>query len=150
MGIPRRVCVTVYFCRAFTSRIVPRMSRPGTTRGEEGPVASEGRANWPIPFGYLAAILAGSSSSFASKISDLASQMLNIDATFSSSVMRVSKSSPRASTGAPGSLYKGVEAAAAAGQRFDRERTTAMLQSLQRVDEVIVCFLIYTAGSMAF
>jgi hypothetical protein len=40
-------------------------------------------------------------------------------------------------------LYTGVAAAAAAGERLDRERTTAMLHSLQRVDEVIVYFLIF-------
>ena len=78
-----------------------------------------------MPSGYFCAIFFGSNSSLASKTSLFASQMLSICATFSSRVMRLSRSSTRASTGARGSLYAGTSGAASVRLADAKATTTA-------------------------
>jgi hypothetical protein len=92
------------FCNALTSRTVPQISRPSVVLDEAGPLASNGRANGRIQLGNFADIFAGSNSPLSSNISGFLSHIVLIYMTYSSSVIRASRSSKRASTGAFESL----------------------------------------------
>jgi hypothetical protein len=111
MGIPSRVCSTAQCCAALTNSAVWRASR--FTVSPEAPAApfdcvtprkSEGRAKPPMPFGKFFEASSGEKVPFGVCSFAFCSQTVSSCATFSSRVIRASRSSTRFSTGWRGSL----------------------------------------------
>lgn len=101
-GMPRRVCSTTHFWIALTkvtvSRAVRRLPSPRS-------LPSIGRVIWPMPSLSTVAAFDGSNSPCALTIAFFCCQRAQVCATFSSTVMRPTRSAMRCSMGSDASLY---------------------------------------------
>ena len=98
------VCSMTHRWIAFTSSTVSR----GVRRFPPRSTPSLGRVIWPIPYWRTDPAFAGSNAPLASTSWRFCCQTASVCATFSSSVMRDSRSATRRSTGSEASLYAGA------------------------------------------
>ena len=102
-GMPSRVCSMTQRWIALTSSTVSR----GVRRFPPRSTPSLGRVIWPMPCWSTDPAFAGSNAPFASTSCRFCCQTASVCATFSSSVMRDSRSATRRSIGSEASLYAG-------------------------------------------